>query len=213
MTESDPPSDYTDKHEQVVNGLVKLGAGLAADEVPGLSTLGKLMKVFVKSGDDRFQEAIAAEISDAVFSRWPEIERRLSALEVSNTTSHRYFELLVEAFQKATDPKSKEQAVNAFVGAFDEALYNDALTQRLLEVLTRLDYADVSVLRSAAKGDNSRKNIREHTLEEFHAARLMGEGLVDMPQATLVLTTEVGNRLIGLIDSGAAKPSEEPASS
>jgi hypothetical protein len=213
-------------HEKAVSAATTIAVNVATTgAIAALAVSNPLLagalKVALMSGgalSDLFDPAnkqladwIRDEVSDAVFRRMPEVEQRITALELAGAQPKladlaNMVNTHARAWAKAADSKKRKLLEDAFVRSFDRELYESGLLNALWERLERLSYGDLFLLRELVEA-SARGNLqavrRQHRLGDIdsigahHASMLLGAGLA-VKNGTFsenVVPTDLGKRM------------------
>lgn len=184
--------------------------------MPVVGLLRDLLKLGLgPSSDDRFRDAVSAEIADAALRRLPQVEAAVAELlragaGVNASDFRRVLEHFARAWTTAADAKKRRLLEDAFTKSFDPELYESGLLNVLWARMERLSYGDLRLLRDLAEIKEYQLLERRHRLAQqtsigaFHLSNLEDEGLTRGTSPT-----DLGKRLCQLAWNVCAEPNVE----
>jgi hypothetical protein len=214
--------DHDEAAELAIKGTLVAAKALLPAPVQVLVELAGLG--LGKDGTDRLRDAVAQEIEDAVFTRLPEVERKMAVLARAGVRFNvsdfvRILEHFGKTWTKAADSGKRERLEAALVRSFDPELYKSGLLNTLWEKLDRLSYGDLSLLKDLHEAGANRDGLEDwhladdDSLGQFHADNLYREGLVwsntGMKDGRSARPNELGRRMHALAWEQLPEPGDQ----
>jgi len=207
--------------KKLASALLGGAAGLASgDPVFGLFA-GAIAQGSFETGWEainalrgRLQSRSAAEAAARLAPRAEEIRENREALTSATDGDAggaadvaAILEMYLAAWTKAADERLRKLVENAAVNSFDPDRYEAGLNRTLFDILSRIEYGDVHVLRSLLEERDQLATVREPSLRSFHLRRLTEVRLAVSPNSdgSGTVITELGRRLLDLVDSGGGR--------
>jgi hypothetical protein len=164
-----------------------MAAGDGLGTAAGIKELlhGAVRRVY-STGTERLNGAIADEIADAVFRRLPLLEQKVTRLrnatngaEPTPSVVFTVLEEFTRAYSRAEGDK-RRLLLNALNNAFDQAIYEEGMTRRLLTTIDELDYGDLHYLTTIADASLVKRTpwSSSGSMDAYHASRLQNVLLV-----------------------------------